>query len=112
MDELKIKSIILDTIEASLAAQLRAVRRLRSGNDDTKPRRRKKGMSQVDMAYDILRRVKTPLHVSEIIARIEQVHGQRVDRESLVSALVKKVQRQDRFARTDKNVFGLIESER
>jgi len=109
MDELKIKSIILDSIEASLAAQLRAVRRLKSGNDDAKPRRRKKSMSQVDMTYDILRRVKTPLHVSEIIARIEQIHGQRVDRESLVSALVKKVQRQDRFVRTDKNVFGLLE---
>jgi len=66
-------------------------------------------MSQVDMAYDILRRAKTPLHVSEIIARIEQIHGPHVDRESLVSALVKKVQRQDRFVRTDKNVFGLIE---
>ena len=109
MDESKFKSIILDTIEESLAAQLRAVRRLRSGNDATKPRRRKKSMSQVDMTYDILRRAKTPLHVSEIIARIEQIHGQQVDRESLVSALVKKVQRQDRFVRTDKNVFGLIE---
>jgi hypothetical protein len=109
MDELKFKSIILDTIEESLAAQLRAVRRLRSGNDDTKPRRRKKSMSQVDMTYDILQRAETPLHVSEIIARIEQLHGQRVERESLVSALVKKVQRQDRFVRTDKNVFGLIE---
>jgi uncharacterized membrane protein YccC len=109
MDELKLKSILLDTIEQSLAAQLRAVRRLRSGNDDTKPRRRKKSMSQVDMTYDILWRAKTPLHVSEIIARIEQLHGQQVDRESLVSALVKKVQRQDRFTRTDKNVFGLIE---
>jgi uncharacterized membrane protein YccC len=109
MDELKLKSIILDTIEQSLAAQLRAVRRLRSGNGDTKPRRRKKSMSQVDMTYDILWRAKTPLHVSEIIARIEQLHGQQVDRESLVSALVKKVQRQDRFMRTDKNVFGLIE---
>jgi hypothetical protein len=112
MDESKFKSIILDTIEASLAAQLRAVRRLKAGNGDPKPRRQKKGMSQVDMAYDILRRVKTPLHVSEIIARIEQIHGQQVDRESLVSALVKKVQRQDRFVRTDKNVFGLIESGR
>jgi len=109
MDELKFKGIILDTIEVSLAAQLRAVRRLKSGEGDGKSRRRKKGMSQVDMAYDILRRAKTPLHVSEIIARTEQIHGQRVDRESLVSALVKKVQRQDRFVRTDKNVFGLIE---
>jgi hypothetical protein len=110
MEELKFKSIILDTIEASLAAQLRAVRRLKSGEGAGKSGRRKKGMSQVDMAYDILRRAKIPLHVSEIIARIEQLHGQRVDRESLVSALVKKVQRQDRFVRTDKNVFGLIES--
>ena len=120
MDELKIKSIILDIIETSLAAQLRAVRRLKSGEGTGKSRRRKKGMSQVDMAYDILRRTKAPLHVSEIIARIEQLHqsrgldmpllhGQRVERESLVSALVKKVQRQDRFVRTDKNVFGLIE---
>ena len=112
MDELKFKSIILDTIEASLAAQLRAVRRLKSGEGASKSRHRKKSMSQVDMAYDILRKAKTPLHVSEIIARIEQLHGQRVDRESLVSALVKKVQRQDRFVRTDKNVFGLIESGR
>ena len=109
MEELEIKSIILDTIETSLAAQLRAVRRLKSGEKSTSPGRRTKGMSQVEMANDILRKAKTPLHVSEIIARIEKLHGQQVDRESLVSALVKKVQRQDRFVRTDKNVFGLIE---
>jgi hypothetical protein len=109
MDESKIKSIILDAIEVSLDAQLRAVRRLKSGEDPRRPRAPRKGMSQVDMAYDILRRAKMPLHVAEIIARIEQMHGQRVDRESLVSALVKKVQRQNRFVRTDKNVFGLIE---
>jgi hypothetical protein len=46
--------------------------------------------------------------VSEIIDRIESVHGQRLDRESLVSALVKKVRRQDRFTRPDKNVFALL----
>jgi hypothetical protein len=109
MDESKIKGIIFDAIEVSLDAQLRAVRRLKSGEETHRPRARRKGMSQVDMAYDILRRAKTPLHVGEIIARIEQLHGQRVDRESLVSALVKKVQRQNRFVRTDKNVFGLIE---
>ncbi|MFH0812144.1 MAG: hypothetical protein V2A69_04830 [Pseudomonadota bacterium] len=112
MDESKIKSIILDITEASLEAQLRAVRRIKSGEETTKTRPRRKSMSQVDMAYDILQKAGTPLHISEIIARIEQHHGQRLDRESLVSALVKKVQRQDRFVRTDKNVFGLIESGR
>jgi len=109
MDESIIKNTILNTIEASLEAQLRAVRRLKSGEHDAKPRSLRKGMSQVDMAYDILKKARAPLHVSEIIARIEQVHGRLVDRESLASALIKKVQRRNRFVRTDKNVFGLIE---
>ena len=108
MDESKIKEVILGTIEASLDAQLRAVRKLKAGKESPKSLGHKKGMSQIDMAYDILQREKAPLHVSKIIERIKQTHGQLVDRESLVSALVKKVQRQDRFVRTDKNVFGLI----
>jgi hypothetical protein len=109
MDETIIKNTILNTIEASLAAQLRAVRRLKTGEKDAKSRSPRKGMSQVDMAYDILKRAGAPLHVSEIIARIGQVHGRHVDRESLASALIKKVQRRNRFVRSDKNVFGLLE---
>ena len=106
MDENHIKSVVLDAFEVSLEAQLRAIRRLKKGKAE-KPRVRK-GLSQVDMAHDILRRAGKPLHVSEIIDRIEALHGQRLDRESLVSALVKKVQRGDRFIRTDKNVFALL----
>ena len=106
MEEDKIRSAVLDAFEVSLEAQLRAVRRLKEGK--TERDRVRKGMSQVDMAHDILRRAGKPLHVSEIIDRIESVHGQRLDRESLVSALVKKVRRQDRFTRTDKNVFALL----
>ncbi len=106
MEEDKIRTAVLDAFEVSLAAQLRAVRRLQPGKAEK--RRVRKGMSQVDMAQDILRRAGKPLHVSEIIDRIEALHGQRLDRESLVSALVKKVQRQDRFTRTDKNVFALL----
>lgn len=106
MDENKIKSAVFDAFEVSLEAQLRAIRRLKQ--DKTEPRRSRKGMSQVDMAYDILRRAESPLHISDILDRIARVHGQRLDRESLVSALVKKVQRQDRFTRTDKNVFALL----
>jgi predicted transcriptional regulator len=112
MDELKIKEVILDSIEASLEAQLRAVRRLKSGEEKPRAKTGPKGLSQVDMAFDILQRAGTELHVNEIIERIEKRHGQRVDRESLVSSLVKKVQRGDRFVRTDKNVFGLIETRR
>jgi hypothetical protein len=112
MDESIIKNTILESIEMSLSAQLRAVRRLRTGEEDAKPKSPRKGMSQVDMAYDILKRTGSPLHVSEIIARIEKLHGKQVDRESLASALIKKVKRGDRFIRSDKNVFALIEFER
>jgi len=106
MDANQIRAALLDVFEVSLDAQLRAIRRLKQ--DKAKPRRTRKGMSQVDMAYDILQRAESPLHISDILDRIARVHGQRRDRESLVSALVKKVQRQDRFTRTDKNVFALL----
>ena len=105
MDENRIKSAVLDAFEVSLDAQLRAIRRLKQ--DKAAPTRVRKGMSQVDMAYDILQRVGGPLHISDILDRIARLHGQRLDRESLVSALVKKVQRQDRFTRTGKNIFAL-----
>ncbi len=103
-----LKEVLLDVFEASLDAQLRAVRRLRHGGEapGAKPRR-KKGRSQVDMAYDVLKKARGPLHVSEILARIQAGVGVTVDRESLVSSLTKKVARGDRFVRTAKNTFGL-----
>jgi len=106
MDE-ELKDLLLGTFEASLEAQLRAVRRLRQGETEPKKRRPPKGLSQVDMAYDVLKKARAPLHVSQLLARIEAAFGQRVDRESLVSSLTKKVARGDRFLRTDKNTFGL-----
>jgi hypothetical protein len=102
-----IKDVILSTVEASLEAQLRAVRRLRQGQGEQARPRPSKGRSQVDMAYDILKKARTPLHVSEIIERVQTQFGVAVDRESLVSSLSKKVARQDRFLRPEKNTFSL-----
>jgi hypothetical protein len=102
-----LKDLLLGTFEASLEAQLRAIRRLRQGKEELQRRRPKKGLSQVDMAYDVLKKARAPLHVSELLARIEAAFGQPVDRESLVSSLTKKVARGDRFLRTDKNTFAL-----
>jgi hypothetical protein len=59
------------------------------------------------MAYDVLKKARSPLHVSELLARIHSSFGVAVERESLVSSLTKKVARQDRFLRTDKNTFAL-----
>jgi hypothetical protein len=59
------------------------------------------------MAYDILKKARTPLHISDLLARIESQFGVQVDRESLVSSLSKKVARGDRFLRPEKNTFAL-----
>jgi len=101
------KDLILSAFEASLEAQLRAVRRLRQGQPDNATPRRRKGLSQVDMAFDILKKARSPLHVSLILDRIQTQFGVRVDRESLVSSLTKKVAHSDRFLRPEKNTFAL-----
>ena len=101
-----IQMAVLNAFEVALDAQLRAIRRLRNP-DSEKKRQERKSMSQVDMVYDILRVAGSPMHITEILQRIEKKFGQRLDRESVVSSLVKKVRRQDRFVRTDRNVFAL-----
>lgn len=104
-DSKRIESAVLNAFEVSLEAQLKAVRRLRAGPPEEKSTL--KGMSQVDMVHDILQRAAEPLHINEIIERVEKIHRQRLERESIVSALVKKVRRNDRFVRPGKNIFAL-----
>jgi hypothetical protein len=103
----EVKDLILSVFEASLDAQLRAVRRLRQGDPAPAEPRPRKSLSQVDMAFDILKKARSPLHVSQILERIQAQFSVAVDRESLVSSLTKKVARNDRFLRPEKNTFSL-----
>ena len=112
MDPKPVRESILEAVEECLDAQLWAVRRLRrtapnSSKTSPAPREAKRSRSQIDMAYDILKEAAQPLHISEILARIKNRFELQVDRESLVSALTKRVARADRFVRTDKNTFAL-----
>ena len=102
-----IRDTILSTIEASLDAQLRAVRRLRKGEKPEPKQSRKSRLSQVDMAYDVLKKANEPLHITHLLDRIHSAFGVRVDRDSLVSSLAKKISHGDRFVRTERNTFGL-----
>jgi hypothetical protein len=104
-DKNSIEQAVLNAFEIALDAQLRAIRRIKSKGSTEPPQ--EKRTSQIDMVYDVLRRAGKPLHVSEILERVEQLHGPRLDRESVVSSLVKKIARGERFVRTDKNVFAL-----
>ena len=106
MDEQKVKDAVLDAIIIGMEAQTRALKRLKK-MPPAKRTTKRVGLSQVDMVEDILRSAGESLHVREIIGRVEKAHGARLDRESIVSALTKKVTRGDRFVRTDKNTFGL-----
>src|ERR1035441_2187732 len=76
-----LKESILSIVEASLDAQLRAVRRLRQGGQVAPRPSRRKGLSQIDMAYDVLKKARSPLHVSELLARIHSSLGVAVARE-------------------------------
>lgn len=105
MEKEDIRDVIIDTMVVSLEAQLRAIKRLRVATEEEEPREKSK--SQIDMVYDILRRARQPLHVSRIIDEVEKEYEVRLERESIVSALSKKVMKEERFVRTDKNTFAL-----
>jgi len=104
----EIRQAVLETIESALDAQLRAVRKLRRGEPaETKERTPRPRRSQMSIVEDILAEAGQPLHVSAIIERAKSRFSQSLDRESLVSALTKRVKRKDRFVRSAPNTFGL-----
>ena len=109
-DDLKdaVKQALVEALAASLEAQLRAVRRLHKKPDEAEERPEKR-LSQVDMVYAILIRAGHPMHISRIMEEVERLHGVRLSRESIVSSLGKKVARGERFVRTDRNTFGILE---
>ena len=103
--ETKIPEWFLSFYESIFSAQLRAVRQLKApGRRKPKPRSGK-SMSNIEMVLDILRKAKRPLHVSDLLAQVKAQYGVALDRESLVSALVKKVHRNQGVLRTAPNTF-------
>jgi hypothetical protein len=105
--ESKTPEWFLSFYENLFSAQLRAVRQLKSPKLKKPKRIQEKSMSNMGMAIDILRQAKNPLHVSEIIAQVKTKHGVTLDRESLVSALVKKMHRNQGLSRTAPNTFKI-----
>jgi len=105
--ESKIPEWFLSFYESLFSAQLRALRQLKSPKPRNVKRREDKGMSNMELALDILRRAHGPLHISEILVQVKAKHGVTLDRESLVSALVKKVHRRQGLSRTAPNTFQI-----
>jgi hypothetical protein len=105
--ESKIPEWFLSFYEMLFLAQLRTVRQLKSPKPKKTKRKEGKSMSNMDMSMDILQKAQKPLHISEIIAQVKTRYGVTLDRESLVSALVKKVHRRQGLSRTAPNTFQI-----
>jgi hypothetical protein len=94
--------------EELLKAQLGVIRGyLRSEDPGGRERKASQRKSQMGMITDILSSAGTPQHVAEIMRQAKERYGVDLDRESVVSALTKKVKKGVAFVRTGPNTFGL-----
>ena len=98
---------LLEILETTTHAQLRALRLLRRpapqpASASPPPQ------SSIALVQVILTQAGQPLHIEEIIARAHKQYGRQLRRESLVSALTKKVLDQNTFRRTAPNTFDLL----
>ena len=99
--------------EELLKAQLGVIRNyLRSTEPGEQERKssQSKSLSHINIITEVLAVAGSPLHVSEIIRLVNERYGLTLDRESVVSALTKKVKKGVSFIRTGPNIFGLKET--
>jgi hypothetical protein len=92
--------------ERLLSAQLAVLRKYlaeRSGSRESREKRK----SQINLIREILATGGHPLHISEIIQRAAEQYAVALDRESVVSAVAKKVKKGVLFERVGPNTFGL-----
>ena len=96
--------------ESLLKSQLKTIRQLLKEGEKQSRKQSNKSRSQMDSIYDILLTAKKPLHVTEIVARAKENFNVDLDRESIVSALTKKVKRNQMFKWVAPNTFAILDS--
>ena len=69
----------------------------------------KKRTSKIEISKNVLRIAGRPLHVSEIIQLAQRDFQVTLERDSIVSAILKKVKAGKSFIRTAPNTFALKE---
>ncbi len=65
--------------------------------------------SNIEIARNVLNAAAKPLHVSEIVSNAKRDFNVELERDSIVSAIVKKVKVGKTFIRTAPNTFALKE---
>jgi hypothetical protein len=102
------KDDLLDVLENTTLAQLRALRALRSPEARKRPAAAPDRKSNMQIIKEILLAANAPLHIDDIIQRAQRDHHRPLRRESLVSALTKKVLDRNTFCRPEPNTFDLL----
>jgi len=99
---------VLEVIDNALTAALKEVRRARARGpvprSTSKPGGR--GTSNVNRCYDVLVNSGRPLHVSVLLDALAQ-QGVSCSRDTLTSALTKRLAPKGPFVRTAPGTFGL-----
>ena len=67
----------------------------------------RKRTSKIDIAHNVLNDAGKPLHVTEIVRLAKEVYDVQLERDSIVSAMLKKVNAGQTFIRTAPNTFAL-----
>lgn len=83
-------------------AKLKIIGRLQKGMKE-KPQNR---TSQINIAWHVLKAAGRPLHVSEIIEIAKRDFQEELERDSIVSAILKKARAGRMFIRTAPNTFA------
>lgn len=96
--------------ESLLKSQLKIIREFLREDQPPRFHTRRKGRSQMSIVYDVLLAANQPLHVSEILSRAKTTFNVELDRDSVVSALTKKVTSGRMFKRVAPNTFTVAES--
>jgi hypothetical protein len=102
------KTDLLEVIDNALTAALREVRRSRA-RGPVPPASAEKGRSKtsnVNRCFDVLVNANRPLHVTVLLEALAE-QGVTTSRDTLTSALIKRLAPKGPFVRTAPNTFGL-----
>ncbi len=96
--------------ELLLKSQLKIIQEFLRQGEEPRFKRQKKGPSQISIIYDTLLNSPNPPHITEIIVHAEQDFSTDLNRESIASALSKKVRSRRMFKKVAPNTFAILDS--
>lgn len=91
--------------QALLKSKLKTIRQFWKEGEESLAKPAARSKSQMSIAFDILLSAKRPLHAAEIIQIASEMFHVNLDRESLVSAMAKKVKSGRMFKRIAPNMI-------